>query len=100
MRRARLERSDVQSDRLHTLFVWDRRARTTRPTTPARPPLCSYLRVVPSLAHLNDERMLRRRPNCSFFDALTEPSSIIFCSRSVSLPTKSLDAASLVMTLT
>lgn len=51
-------------------------------------------------SYANDERMLSRRPNCSFLAALTEPSSIIFCSRSVSLVTKSLDAMILPITLT
>ena len=39
-----------------------------------------------------------QRPNCSFLFALTAPSSIIFCSRSVSLVTKSLFSFSLVIT--
>lgn len=39
-----------------------------------------------------------QRPNCSFLFALTAPSSIIFCSRSVSLVTKSLLSFSLVIT--
>ena len=50
--------------------------------------------------HLNDERMLSRRPNCSFLFGLTEASSIIFCRRSPSLATNPALSTLFVMTLT